>query len=67
MTSETQKISFSGFIPYKVGQKSDIKEYFLREIQILNFMNISKIVNQLNYKTLNNNIIVVTYIYQKFY
>ena len=35
MTSETQKISFSGSIPYKVGQKSDIKEYFLREFQLI--------------------------------
>ena len=33
MTSEIQKISFFGSIPYKVCQKSDIKEYFLREFQ----------------------------------
>ena len=52
MTSETQKISFSGFIPYKVGQKSDIKEYFLKEFQLMasapddNYLSLDEDINR---------------------
>ena len=35
VTSGTKKISFFGSIAYKVGKKSDIKEYFLREFQLM--------------------------------
>ena len=35
MISGTQKNSFFGSIPYKVGKKSDIKEYVFRKFQLM--------------------------------
>ena len=52
MTSEIQKISFFGSIPYKVGQKSDIKEYFLKEFQLMastpddNYLSLDEDINR---------------------